>query len=147
VHPSKQASIKHLWSIQASKQAQDPISSKQADGPQAWRLLACGHHWSLVSFYFIFSFNHTAFKLNSLWHVRYLLDDFYAYTCALASIFDCTILLAVPTIQSRHGFWAQCPPTFITLWYRITRLTPLHHPIRLFSCGRKVSSLQELSAS
>jgi hypothetical protein len=44
MHSSKQASIKHLRSIQASKQAQDPISSKQAGGPQAWRLLACGHH-------------------------------------------------------------------------------------------------------
>ena len=74
-----------------------------------------------------FGFNHTAFKLYSLWHVGYLLDDFYAYIYALASIFDCTILLAVPTIQSHHGIWAQCPPTFLTLWYRITCLTPLHH--------------------
>ena len=26
---------------------------------------------------FFFFLNHTAFKLNSLWHVDYLLDDFY----------------------------------------------------------------------
>lgn len=44
MHSSKQTSIKHLRSIQASKQAQYRISSKQADGPQARRLLACGHH-------------------------------------------------------------------------------------------------------
>lgn len=44
LYSSKQASIKHIRSIQASKQAQDLISSKQAGGPQAWRLLACGHH-------------------------------------------------------------------------------------------------------
>jgi hypothetical protein len=28
-------------------------------------------------FVFSFRFNHTAFKLYSLWHVGYLLDDFY----------------------------------------------------------------------
>jgi len=38
-------------------------------------------HWS----FFVFGFNHTAYKLYSLWHVGYLLDDFYAYICALAS--------------------------------------------------------------
>jgi len=27
----------------------------------------------------IFFFNHTAFELNSLWHVGYLLDDFYGF--------------------------------------------------------------------
>lgn len=45
VYSSNQASIKHLRSNQATKQAHDPESSKQAGGPQAWRLLACGHHW------------------------------------------------------------------------------------------------------
>ena len=34
---------------------------------------------------FWFGFNHTAYKLYSLWHVGYLLDDFYAYIYALAS--------------------------------------------------------------
>jgi hypothetical protein len=34
-----------------------------------------------------FSFNHTAFKLYSLWHVGYLLDDFYhLHTCSRASL-------------------------------------------------------------
>ena len=47
--------------------------------------------------------------------------------CALASIFNYTILLAVPTLQSRHSFWARCPPTFFALWYCITFLTPLRH--------------------
>jgi hypothetical protein len=34
-----------------------------------------------------FSFNHTAFKLYSLWHVGCLLDDFYdLHTCSRASL-------------------------------------------------------------
>jgi hypothetical protein len=33
------------------------------------------------------------------------------YMHALAPVFYCTILLAVPTPSSRHGFWALCPPT------------------------------------
>jgi len=61
-----------------------------------------------------------------------------AYSCALASIFDCTILLAVPTLQSRHSFWARRPPTFLALCYCITFLTPLRHltplPLRFHPC-------------
>lgn len=37
--------------------------------------------------FFFFSLNHTAFKLNSLWHVGYLLDDFYGlHICSRASL-------------------------------------------------------------
>ena len=41
-----------------------------------------------AEFFLVFSFNHTAYKLYSLWHVGYLLDDFYAYIYALDSTFD-----------------------------------------------------------
>jgi hypothetical protein len=38
-------------------------------------------------FPFFYFFNHTAFKLNSLWHVGYLLDDFYDfYVCSRVNL-------------------------------------------------------------
>jgi hypothetical protein len=48
-------------------------------------------------------------------------------------MFYCTILLAAPPLPSRHGFRAQCPPTFLSLLCCITSslLAILHCPFSL----------------
>jgi hypothetical protein len=82
-----------------------------------------------AAFFFIFIFfNHTAFKLYSLWHVAIFSTTSMTSKCAPASIFYCTILLAIPTPPSRHSFWAQCPPTFRSLLYCISYFMPRHCP-------------------
>jgi hypothetical protein len=50
-------------------------------------------------------------------YIAYGMSAIFATTsmaskCAPASVFYCTILLAVPSPPSRHSFWAQCPPYF-----------------------------------
>ena len=47
-----------------------------------------------------------------------------AYRYAPAPVFYCNILLAAPTLPSRHDFWAQCPPTFLSLLCCITASLP-----------------------
>lgn len=49
-----------------------------------------------------------------------------AFVCSLASIFDRTILLAVPALPSRHSFWAFRPPTILSSILQFLLATPLH---------------------
>jgi hypothetical protein len=42
-----------------------------------------------------------------------------AFKYALAPVFNYTILLVVPTPSRRYGFWAQCPPTCLSLLWCI----------------------------
>jgi hypothetical protein len=55
------------------------------------------------------------------------------YPLALAPVFHCTILLAVPPLPSRHGFRAERPPIFLSLLCCITSslLAILHCPFSL----------------
>jgi hypothetical protein len=78
------------------------------------------------TFFYLFLFNHTASKLYSYGTSAIFSTTFMAYTYALASIFYCTILLAVPFLSSRHGFRAQHPPAFLGLSYFHITLALFH---------------------
>jgi hypothetical protein len=57
-------------------------SSRSSHRAKDFGQLATGQQYRLC----FFSFNHTAFKLCSLWHVGYLHDDFYGFhICSRAS--------------------------------------------------------------
>jgi hypothetical protein len=82
---------------------------------------------------FLFSFlslflNHTAFKLHSLWHVGYLLDDLYDFNmCSRVGLLPCNPArrLTVPPSPVRHSFWGSVP----SYWFSRVATTTGPHPL------------------
>lgn len=95
-------------------------------GPSTNPLRSDHSNWWSVRL--LFTFNHTAFKLNSLWHVGYLLDDFYGlHICSRASL-----LLYNP---ARHPDSIEPPrllgqmPSYFSVAIVLHHLLTLHHSL------------------
>jgi hypothetical protein len=73
-------------------------------------------------------FNHTAFKLNCLWHVGYLLDDFYGLlVCARASLLLFNPARRPDSIKSPRLLGSK--PVYCFVAIVLHHLLTLHHSL------------------
>jgi hypothetical protein len=75
-----------------------------------------------MCFFLVFGFFHTAFKLSSLWHVGYVLDDFYGFQmCSRADLLMCNSARCPDSIEppqllgSMPSYLCMCLRTAISV--------------------------------